>query len=470
MPSKTVLIAILLFSAGAMAAAVAAPPPIEHPALHTISREISASRLQATLQQLVDFGTRQTMSETQSDHRGIGAARRWVKVQFQDISKACGNCLEIVTPSKIISGERIPKPTKVMDIVAILRGRSDPQRVIVMTAHLDSRVSNVMNATANAPGADDDGSGVAAVIEAARVLTHQRYPATLVFGVDSGEEQGLYGGKILAAYAVAKHWQVEANLNNDIIGAIAGENGVIDNTRVRVFSQGTKSNETLRQARYRNYTGGEVDSPSRNLARFIATLAPRYVTNLQVQMIYRTDRYGRGGDQVAFLNAGYPAIRFTEPNENYRHQHQNLRTVNGIRYGDTINHVNFPYLAKVTALNAVTMAALARAPVPPAELRISGAVTPNTTLSWQPVAGAASYLLRWRDTTAPQWQYSRWVPLSALRHEAHGRLAYSLQNIVIDNDFFGVSSVSADGYVSPAEFPGFAGSFRRSPPATSVKH
>jgi len=450
--------AIVLAAALSTQAAELPAVPREQPALHALAEAPSEAELRATITQMVGFGTRHTLSDTRSDTRGIGAARRWVKARFEAISRDCGGCLEIVTPAQMVTGKRIPHPTEVMDVVAIKRGSTDPQRVIAITGHLDSRVSDVMNATSDAPGANDDASGVAALIEAARLLSKQDNRATLVFSVDSGEEQGLYGGKIIADYAVAHGWQVEADLNNDIVGNSRGQNGVRDNTVVRVFSEGTKSNETPAQAAYRRYHGGEVDSPSRNLARYMAALAGRYLPDFRVRMVYRTDRYGRGGDQVPFLEAGYPAVRVTEAHEDYTRQHQDLRTENGMRYGDTLDGIDFRYLARVTALNAITMAALSRAPAPPTAVGIHGAVATDTTLDWHPVPGAAGYRVHWRDTTAPQWQHARAV--GDVDHDV-------LRDVVIDDWFFGVSSVSADGYESPVVFPGYAGSFERSPPAAT---
>jgi Zn-dependent M28 family amino/carboxypeptidase len=440
----------------------------EQPALHALAAAPSEAELRATITRLVGFGTRSTLSDTHSNTRGIGAARRWVKSRFETISRDCGGCIEVLTPSQIFSGKRIPTPTEVMDVVAVKRGKGDPDRVIVMTGHLDSRVTDVMNATSAAPGANDDASGVAALIEAARLLSRQDSQATLVFAALSGEEQGLYGGKVLADYAVAHGWKVEAELNNDIVGNSHGQNGVIGNTTVRVFSEGTKTNETAEQADYRRYHGGEVDSPSRNLARYIDQLADNYLPDFRVHMIYRTDRFGRGGDQVEFLKAGYPSVRVTEAHEDYTRQHQDLRTGHtaqdqGVHYGDTIDGVDFRYLARVTALNAITMASLGRAPAPPSGVTTEGALATDTTVHWNKVAGAAGYRVHWRDTTAPQWQYER----------ATGDVGQAvLKDVVIDDWFFGVSSVSADGYESPVVFPGFAGSFERSPtsPEESGKH
>ncbi|HEX7111114.1 MAG TPA: M28 family peptidase [Mizugakiibacter sp.] len=438
------------------ARAADAPPPTEHPVLREIAGQVSPDTLHATIAKLVGFGTRHTLSDTKSNRRGIGAARRWVQSQFEAFSKDCGGCLEVVTPSDTFTGKRIPQPTEVMDVVAIQRGSADPNRVIVITGHLDSRRTDVMDAKGDAPGANDDGSGTAAVIEAARVLSKYKFRATLVYAALSGEEQGLYGGKVLAAYAKAHGWQVETDLNNDIVGNTRGEDGVIDTTTVRVFSEGTKATETAKQAAYRRYHGGENDSPSRNVARFMAELADAYLTNFHVRMVYRTDRYARGGDQVPFLEAGYPAVRVTEGHENYTRQHQDLRTEHGIRYGDTIDGVDFDYLAQVTRLNAITMAALAWAPAPPQGVAIDGAVTPDTTVAWQKVPGAAGYRVWWRDTTAPRWQYRRW---------AGDTDKLVLKDVVIDDWNFGVSAVSADGFASPAVFPGDAGSFVDAAPA-----
>ena len=443
-------LAILLTVSGAAQAQTTTAYPHDQADLHALAGAPDSAQLRATITALVGFGTRHTLSDTTSPTRGIGAARRWVTSRFEGISRECGSCLQIVTPSQTVTGKRIPKPTEVMDVVAIKRGSSDPQRVIVMTGHLDSRVSDVMNATSDAPGANDDASGVAALLEAARLLSRQDNRATLVFAALSGEEQGLYGGKVLADYAKAQGWRVEADLNNDIVGNSRGQNGAQDNTIVRVFSEGTRSTETPEQAKTRNYFGGEVDSPSRNVARYMASLADRYLPDLRVRMIYRTDRYGRGGDQVPFLEAGYPAVRVTEAHEDYTHQHQDLREEHGVKYGDTIDGIDFRYLARVTALNTVAMASLARAPAPPSPVSISGAVATDTTLNWQKVPGAAGYRVHWRDTTAPQWQYQR---------EMGDVDRYVLKDVVIDDWFFGVSAISADGYESPAVFPGDAGSF-----------
>ncbi|HEX7687591.1 MAG TPA: M20/M25/M40 family metallo-hydrolase, partial [Burkholderiaceae bacterium] len=428
-----------------------APPPSPQATLDAIAADVDPQALHATIARLVDFGTRHTLSETNSPTRGIGAARRWTKARFEEISRACGGCLEIVTPAQTVTGPRIPQPAVIEDVVAIQRGTADPGRVVAITGHIDSRVTDVMDAVHDAPGADDDGSGVAAVLEAARVLSKRRFAGTIVYGVLSGEEQGLYGGKLLADYAQAQGWRVEADLNNDIVGSSRGEDGVADNGVVRVFSEGTKSTETPAQATHRRYNGGEVDSPSRNLARFVAGLAERTLTNFRAQLVYRTDRYGRGGDQVPFLEHGFPALRFTEPHEDYRREHQDLRTEAGTAYGDTLAGVDFAYLAQVTRLNAIALAALANAPAPVAGLAVEGAVTTDTRLHWTPSPGAACYRAWWRDTTSPTWQHVRDVPA--------GATAVTLKDVDIDDFFFGVSAVSADGWESPVVFPGDAGSF-----------
>lgn len=446
-------LALASLLAGTTRAADEAP----HPLLQSIATEVHPEELRATIAKLVSFGTRHTLSDAQSKTRGIGAARRWVASRFAEISSHCNHCLDVETPEQTIQGERVPKPTQLVDVLAIQRGTTDPDRYVIISGHIDSRVTDPMNATSDAPGADDDGSGTAAVMEAARVLSKYKFPATIVYAVLSGEEQGLYGGKLLAQYAKDHHWQVEAALNNDIVGNTLGDNGVTDATHVRVFSEGTKSTETPEEAAQRRYNGGEVDSPSRNLSRFISGIAERYLPGFSVRMVYRTDRFHRGGDQVPMLAAGYPAVRFTEAIENYTREHQDVRIENGIQYGDLPQAVDYNYLAQVTRLNALTLAALAMAPAPPTNVKIEGAVTQNTTVSWTPAAGAASYRVWWRDTTAPFWT----------NNQAAAGNATSLvfKNTNIDDWFFGVSSVSAEGYESPVEFPGAAGAFVPQPPA-----
>jgi len=449
----------LLLATPALAAEAPAPST-DQPVLRQIAAEVDPKALESTIRSLVGFGTRHTLSDTVSETRGIGAARRWTKARFEAISKDCGGCLTIETPSEVVTGRRVPSPTEVMNILAIQKGTSDPDRVIIIAGHIDSRVSDVMDFKSDAHGANDDASGVAAVIEAARVLSKRKFPATLVYAVLSGEEQGLYGGRILASHARAKGWKVEADLNNDIVGNSRGQSGVMNNTQVRVFSEGTKAVETPEQANGRRYNGGEVDSPSRNLARYLDVLADRYLNNFDVVMVYRTDRYGRGGDQVPVLEAGYPAVRVTEAAENYDRQHQDLRTENGKVYGDTLEGVDFAYLAQVTRLNTVAMASLASAPPPPSGVKIEGAVSPDTKVSWTPTPGAAGHRVWWRVTTDPQWRLNRWA--------AGPAATATLKDVVIDDFFFGVSAITADGWESPIVFPGPAGSFESPPPAAAV--
>ena len=416
----------------------------DHPLLHQVAGAVSQDALHATISQLVSFGTRHSLSGNPSPTRGIVAAQNYAKSEFAKINARCGNCLDIETPAENFTGGRSPTPTAFMDVLAIQRGTSDPNRVIIIAGHIDSRNTDIMDSTHDAPGADDDGSGTAAVLEAARVLSGHKFPATLVYAVLTGEEQGLYGGTVLAHYAANQHWQVEADLNNDIVGNGHGGDGTVDTTRVRIFSEGTRDVESAAETRGVRYNGGETDSPARNLARFIATLAPRYLTDFNAKLIYRTDRYGRGGDQVPVLAAGFPAVRVTESKENYTHEHQNVRTENGVAYGDVISGVDFAYLAQVARLNIVTMAALAMAPSPPSQVQITGAVTYDTKLSWARVPGAVAYRAWWRDSLDPAWTHNQ---------SAGNTTAITLEHVNIDDWLFGVSSVSADGFESPVAFP-----------------
>jgi hypothetical protein len=454
--SMRTLLATALAATLASPAAAAQVPPASKPELHAIATAPSPDRIEADIRTLVSFGTRHTASETESDTRGIGAARRWIHAEFERISAACGGCLEVRYSSGVVSGEdRIPDPVDVTSVIAIQRGTSDPDRYVVMSGDIDSRVSDVMDATSDSPGANDNASGVAGALEAARVLSKYEFPGTIVYAALAGEEQGLFGGKILAAEAKAAGWRIEAVLNNDMIGNIRGINGVTDNTTARVFSEGTRVTETPEEARARRFTGGEVDSPSRNLARYIDRMADLYVPNLDTMMVYRLDRFGRGGHHRPFNDAGYPAVRIMETNEHYDRQHQDLRTEGGRAYGDTIDGVDFDYAAKLTALNAVSLAGMAWAPPPPAGVSIEGAVSPDTTLSWSrpPAAQApnlAGYRIYWRLTTEPQWTRSRYVG---------DVTSHTLEDVVIDNYFFGVAAVAKDGTESPVVFPGAAGSF-----------
>ena len=429
---------------------------IDQQKLHDINQAVSAANIEKDIKKLVSFGTRHTLSETESDTRGIGAARRWIKAEFEAISKACGDCLEVYYQSEVISSEkRIPNPTEVVSVIAIQRGQTDPNRYVMMSGDIDSRITDVMNFTDDAPGANDNASGLAGTLEAARVLSKYKFNGSIVYAALAGEEQGLFGGKIMAKQAKADGWRLKAVLNNDMIGNIEGVNGVINNTTARIFAEGTRQTESEEDIRNRRFRGGEVDSPSRNLARYIDWMADRYIPNLDTMVVYRLDRFRRGGHHRPFNDLGFPGVRIMETNENYNRQHQDLRTENGIVYGDTIDGVNFDYAAKLTALNAVSLAGMAWAPTPPAQVSIKGAVSPDTTLSWQQADSTenpqlAGYKIYWRLTDAPQWQYSKFV----------GKVdSYTLKNVVIDNYFFGVASVSKDGFESPVVFPGHAGDF-----------
>lgn len=423
---------------------------------HELADAVSAERIEADIRTLVGFGTRHTLSETESDTRGIGAARRWIADEYRKISAECGGCIEVLMIGDTISGERrIPDPTEVISVVAIQRGSLDPDRMVMMSGDIDSRVSDPLNGTSDSPGANDNASGMAGAIEAARVLSKYEFPGTIVYAGLSGEEQGLFGGRIVAAHAQAEGWRIKAVLNNDMIGNITGINGVTNNTVARVFSEGTRYVETEEEARIRRFSGGEVDSPSRNIARYVDRMADEFIPNLDVMMIYRLDRFGRGGHHRPFNEVGIPGVRIMETNEHYDRQHQDLRTEEGIAYGDVIEGVDFDYARKLTALNVVSLAGMAKAPPFPADVNIEGAVRPSTTLSWTVPEGDAAenlagYKIYWRLTTDAQWTWSRDV----------GKVGrYTLENVVIDNYLFGVASVSKDGYESPVVFPGPTGSF-----------
>lgn len=301
-------------------------PPSEVQDIYNIAIEPSSERIYSDIQTLVDFGTRHTLSETKSDTRGIGAARRWIFAEFEKISKECGGCLEVIYVSDTISGKRrIPDPTEVVSVLAIQKGSIDPNRYVMMSGDIDSRVTDPLNGTSDSPGANDNASGMAGVIEAARILSKRKYAGSIIYAGLSGEEQGLYGGEIVAAHALTEGWEIKGVLNNDMISNISGIDGVTDNSTARVFSEGTRANETEAEARSRRFTGGEVDSPSRNLARYIKAQADQYMTNLNVMLVYRLDRFGRGGHHRPFNKVGIPGIRIMETHEHYDRQHQDLR-------------------------------------------------------------------------------------------------------------------------------------------------
>jgi hypothetical protein len=449
----------------------AAPPPSVDAKLRAIIAPVSAARMKATVEKLVSFGTRHTLSSQTDPKRGIGAALDWGDAQFRSYG------LPTVRPCDTFTGERVPTPTRICDAVAIQRGTERPNDVVIITGHIDSRVSDPMNATSDAPGANDDGSGSAAVLEAARVLSRHKFPATIVYSLDSGEEQGLYGAKVLAAYAKAQGWKVIANLNNDIIGNSRGSDGVRDDTHVRVFSEGPRWQGHEDLAKQQRSLGGENDAPSRNISRYLDSLADRLKIGLDVRQVWRNDRFGRGGDHTEFLNLGFPAVRLSVAVENYNWQHQDLRTENGIKYGDTIENMDFPYLAKIAKLNIAALAAMASAPPPP-EAKVEGAVSTDTSVAWDPVVGATHYVVRWRRTDAIQWQELRRVPTPEgacpvdrdVASKTRLSCAIKLPHIRVDDWVFGVSSVSKGGFESPVASAVPGGAFKpyvAPPPKTS---
>lgn len=403
--------------------------------------EVSEARLRADVERLVSFGTRHTMSVQDDPKRGIGAARRWAEAEFRKTSKACGNCLEIVLPERMVTAERVPVPTRLVNVVAIQRGTERPNEVVIIQAHIDSRASDVMNATIDAPGANDDASGTALVLEAARVLSQRTFPTTVVYAALSGEEQGLLGGRLLADYAKEQGWTVKAVLNNDIVGNSRGSDGLIDDGNVRVFSEGPRADGDDRLRAQARRFGGENDSSSRNLSRYINDVASTVPTGLNVRQVWRADRMGRGGDQLPFQEAGVPAIRFSVAVEDYDHQHQDLRTENGTVYGDTIDEMDFPYLARVTRLNIAVADRLARAPLPPVT-SAEAAVQTFTTVKWQPAAGAVAYRVWRRRTDVRDWG-------EPVRIDDPAATSLKLDGVRGDDWLFGVSAIGVDGTESP---------------------
>lgn len=429
----------------------AAPPPTTDARLKAIVAPVTAAQLKANVEKLVSFGTRHTLSSQTDPKRGIGAALEWTRSEFERYSAACGNCLAIVEPSQVVTGPRIPTPTRVRDMIAIQRGTERPNDVVIITGHIDSRVTDILNAASDAPGANDDGSGTSTVIEAARLLSRHKFKGTIVYAALSGEEQGLNGGKVIADYAKTQGWNVIANLNNDIIGNSCGSDGLCDSTHVRVFSEGPRWQGREALASLQRSMGGENDAPSRNISRFVDKLAGRLKLGLAVRQIWRNDRFGRGGDHTEFLNLGFPAVRFTVAVENYNWQHQDLRVENGIHYGDTIDHMDFAYLAKIAKLNIAALAAIASAPPPP-EPRVEGAVSTDTTVRWSQVQGASRYRIWWRRTDANGWEVARDASTNSCSGstvEPQGDCKMVLPHIRVDDWVFGVSSISKDGFESP---------------------
>ena len=450
----TVLAATLAAPAAPAAAQEHASPPDRDLRIHEIIDAVSADRLESDVQTLVDFGTRHTLSDTLSDQRGIGAARRWIHAEYERISAACGGCLEVAYQRYFVEGDpdsRIPEDTWVVSVTATLRGTEHPNRYVIMSGDIDSRVSDPMDATSESPGANDNASGMAGAIEAARVLTqYGPFEKTVVFAGLAGEEQGLYGGQHLAQKAVEEGWVIEGVLNNDMIGNIAGIDEVVDNTIFRVFSQPRPVTDTERTTRMLRYFGGEVDGPSRQLARYVDRITAAYFENLDAMMIYRLDRFGRGGHHRPFNDQGFPGVRIMEAHEHYDRQHQDLRTEDGRHYGDVIEFVDFDFARRLTGVNAAVMASLAWAPAPPENVTIAGAVRPSARLSWDvnPSDDLAGFKVYWRLTTAPQWTHWVFVPW-----DGQESVTKVMENLVIDNYLFGVAAVDHEGHESVVQFP-----------------
>ena len=418
-------------------------------------RQVSADHIRRTIEKLVSFQTRSTISAQDDDSikagKGIGAAREWIKAEFERYSKACGGCLEVKTDSFTEQpGERIPKPTEITNVYAVLRG-SDPKqadRIVLVTGHYDSRNSDIFNTTDPAPGANDDGSGTAVSLECARVLSQEarekKFPATIIFLTVAGEEQGLNGSKHFAEMAKQQGWKLEAALNNDIVGGNIGPGQ--DAGVVRVFSEGLPAAASEADIKRIRTLGRESDSTSRELARYIADVGRSYDAGVKPLLIFRLDRFLRGGDHYSFNQQGFAAVRFTEFREDFNRQHQNIRQDNasGIQYGDLAKFVDFDYVAHVARLNAATLAALASAPGPPANVKmLTKNLENDTTLTWEPSAGAAAYEVVWRSTSAADWEYVQPV----------GSGTRATLSVSKDNEIFGVRAVDASGHRSLPVIP-----------------
>ena len=415
---------------------------------YSIIDAVSAERIERDINTLANFGTRHTLSDTLSEKRGIGAARRWIFKAFQEVATACKGCIEVSYQKNEVEpdGRRIVKSVWINNVIAIQKGSKYPNRFIIMSGDIDSRISDPNNYTDDAPGANDNASGMAGTIEAARVLSQYRFENSILYAGLAGEEQGLFGGKGLAEYAKEQGWEIIGILNNDMIGNIKGVDGVIDNRSFRIFSEPVPPTETERQRRSRRFYGGEVDGISRQLARYIHKQVKKYMPEMNPMMIYRLDRFGRGGHHRPFNDVGFAGIRIMEAHENYTQQHQDIRREDGIDYGDVIRAVNFDYAAKLTAVNAINLAAIAWAPPAVTEFSIGGIVEADVKFRWKKVAAndLAGYKIYWRDTTSPTWDHSRFV----------GNVEETvLKGIVIDNFLFGIATVGKNGQESPVVFP-----------------
>jgi Zn-dependent M28 family amino/carboxypeptidase len=447
--NKTICVtAFLLLSFVSAYSQNAAPAQRPDPEIQKMLKEISAKNVEASIRKLVSFGTRNTLSEQDNPTRGIGAARDWIFSEFQRFNTECGECLTVEKQSFTQpKAARIPEPTVLTNVIATLKGTSDPERIYVVSGHYDSMCTSPTDAKCDAPGANDDASGTAAVIELARVMSKRKFDATIVFMAVPGEEQGLLGAAYYAEEAKKKAMNIEAMITNDIIGGVTTNKSSQFRNRLRVFAEGVPSDETPQQAGTRRSVGGENDSPSRQLGRYVKEQTSRYLKGFSAWVIYRRDRYGRGGDHIPFLERGFPAVRFTEPDEDYTHQHQNVRTENGVFYGDTPEFVDFEYVANATRINMVTLASIANAPGKPKNVGIvTGRLTNDTDLKWDASTDAdlAGYEVVWRDTTAADWTNSKFV----------GNVTtYTAAKMSKDNYFFGVRAVDKAGNRSPVVYP-----------------
>ena len=415
---------------------------------YQIIESVSANRIEQSINKLVSFGTRHTLSDTISNKTGIGAARRWIKKSFEEISSECNNCLEVFYQNNFFkkNKRRLVKDVWINNVVAIQRGIKYPNRFVIMSGDIDSRVSDPNDYISASPGANDNASGMAGTIEAARVLSKYKFENSIIYVGLSGEEQGLFGGAGLANYAMKNNWEIIGILNNDMIGNIEGVDGVIDNLTFRIFSEPTPANESDISIKRRRFYGGEVDGNSRQLARYIYKNVTKYMPEMNPMMIYRLDRFGRGGHHRPFNDLGYAGVRIMEAHENYNRQHQDLRIENGINYGDIISGVDFDYAKKLTAVNAINLASLGWSPKEPKNVKIGGAVKPSTTLKWKRSNDSSikGYKIYWRETTSPHWDKSKFV----------GNVdSHTLEGIVIDNYFFGVSSIGKNNQESVVVFP-----------------
>jgi hypothetical protein len=416
---------------------------------YDIIDKVDVDRIENDITILANFGTRHTLSDTVSNIRGIGAARRWIKSEFEMISSQCGGCLNVFYQKNYFTqkdGPRIIKPTWINNVVAIQKGERYPNRYIIMSGDIDSRISDPTNYKDDSPGANDNATGMAGTIEAARVLSNYKFDNSIIYVGLSGEEQGLFGGKGLSEYANKNKWEIIGILNNDMIGNIKGVDGVIDNRSFRIFSEPTPPNESESERKARRFFGGEVDGISRQLARYIYKTVKDYMPEMNPMLIYRLDRFGRGGHHRPFNDMGYAGVRIMEAHENYNQQHQDIRLENGISYGDVLEAVNFEYAAKLTAVNAINLASIAWAPPAIKSLSIGGVVEPSVKFRWNKIDDIKikGYKIYWRDTTSPIWHNSRYV----------GNVSdYTLEGIVIDNFMFGISTVGKNGMESPVVFP-----------------